>query len=118
MFVGGPIGDGKQPVSWIHRDDVVGLILLSLDNPEAKGAINAVSPNPTTGGELAEAIGATLNRPAWFRTPPSLVALFLGEAAEIVTTGQRVYPARAVELGYEFRQAHLVPALESILAPH
>lgn len=117
MFVGGPIGDGTQAVSWIHRDDVVGMILFALDHPEARGAINAVSPNPTTAGELAHAIGATLNRPSWLHTPPSLVALFLGEAAEIVTTGQRVYPTRAVELGYEFRQPHLVPALESILAP-
>jgi NAD dependent epimerase/dehydratase family enzyme len=56
-----------------------------------------------------------MNRPAWFRTPAAAMSLILGEAAEIVTTGQRVMPKRAIELGYEFRFARLIPALESIL---
>ena len=115
MFAGGPIGDGKQPISWVHRDDVVGMILFAIDNPEAKGPINAVSPNPTDGNALAKAIGSVMNRPAWFRTPAAAMSLILGEAAEIVTTGQRVMPKRAIELGYEFRFARLIPALESIL---
>jgi NAD dependent epimerase/dehydratase family enzyme len=58
-----------------------------------------------------------LNRPSRVTTPPALLSLLMGEAAEILTTGQRVFPAKAVELGYEFRHARLVPALESILAP-
>jgi uncharacterized protein len=115
LFGGGPIGNGKQVVSWVHRDDVVGLILLALDDPRAKGPINVVSPYPATSAELAHAIGGALNRPSSLRTPAFALKLAMGEAAEILTTGQRVFPRKAVELGYAFRHAHLVPALESIL---
>jgi uncharacterized protein len=117
MFAGGPLGDGRQVVSWVHRDDVVGILLLSLDNAEVSGPINAVSPNAATSKELADAIGIVLGRPSWFKTPESMLKIAMGEAAEILVTGQRVFPKRAAELGYEFRHARLVPALESILAP-
>lgn len=115
FFTGGPIGDGKQVISWIHRTDVVGMTLLALDNPGVRGPLNLVSPYPATSDELASAIGVVMNRPSWFRVPEAAVKLGMGDAAEILTTGQRVYPKRAVELGYEFRNARLVPALESIL---
>ncbi|AUX45875.1 hypothetical protein SOCE26_073710 [Sorangium cellulosum] len=114
FFLGGPIGDGKQVISWIHRDDVVGLILLALDNEAVRGPLNVTSPNPATGEEVAQAIGAVLRRPAWLRVPEVMVKLGMGDAAEIVTTGQRVQPRRAEELGYTFRRPLLVPALESI----
>jgi uncharacterized protein len=115
LFAGGPVGDGKQVVSWVHRDDLVGMVLLALDDERVKGPLNAVSPNAATGAELADAIGQVLGRASWLRAPAFAVKAAMGEAAEIVTTGQRVYPARAVELGYEFRHPRLVPALESIL---
>jgi uncharacterized protein len=116
FFAGGPIGDGRQVVSWVHRDDVVGIILLALDG-EISGPINAVSPHPATSKELADAIGIVTSRPSWLKTPEAVLKIAMGEAAEIITTGQRVFPRRAAELGYEFRQARLLPALESILAP-
>jgi len=115
MFAGGHIGSGTHAISWIHADDVVGLILLCLDNPEARGPINAVSPNSVTSAELAKSIGRTMHRPAWFNVPTSLIRLGMGEAAEFITTGQRVLPQRATELGYEFRWPNLDPALASIL---
>jgi hypothetical protein len=115
LFAGGPIGDGTQVVSWVHRDDVVGMILLALDNPAASGPINAVSPYPATSRELADAIGIVLHRPSWLRVPVGALKLLMGDAAEVLTTGQRVFPRRAAELGYEFRHARLTPALESIL---
>jgi hypothetical protein len=115
LFGGGPVGDGKQIVSWVHRDDVVGMILLALDDDRVKGPMNVVSPNPATSAELAHGIGAVLNRPSWIPAPVFALKLAMGEAAEILTTGQRVYPKKAVELGYEFRHAQLLPALESIL---
>jgi uncharacterized protein len=117
FFMGGPIGDGTQVVSWVHRDDVVGLFLLALDDDAIRGPINAVSPHPATSTELAKAIGSVLNRPSWLRAPKAAIELALGEAAELVTTGQRVFPRRAVDAGYAFHHARLVPALESILAP-
>jgi uncharacterized protein len=115
LFLGGPIGDGKQVISWIHGDDVVGLVLLAMDNDTVRGPLNVTSPFAATSEELAKAIGTVLNRPSWFRVPEVMVKIGLGDAAEILTTGQRVYPKRAAALGYEFRRARLVPALESIL---
>lgn len=115
LFVGGPIGDGKQVISWVHRDDVVGMILFGIDNDAAKGPINAVSPYAATNRQVADALGVVLGRPSFMPTPAAVVGLVLGEAASIVTTGQRVFPKKAAELGYEFRHARLVPALESIL---
>jgi uncharacterized protein (TIGR01777 family) len=115
MFVGGPVGKGDQIVSWVHREDVVGMILLALDNEELKGPINAVSPNPVTAAELAHDLGAVINRPSWLKMPGFALGIAMGEAAEVLTTGQRVVPRRAIDLGYEFHYARLVPALESIL---
>jgi hypothetical protein len=115
LFAGGPIGTGEQVVSWIHSDDIVGLILFALDDERARGPINAVSPNPVNGRELAVAIGRAMHRPSWFRTPKAMVQLVMGEAAEVVTTGQRVAPTRALELGYRFERPDLAPALASIL---
>jgi uncharacterized protein len=115
LYAGGPVADGKQVVSWVHRDDVVGILLLAIDNEQVKGPINAVSPNAVTSNELAEGIGIVMNKPSWLRVPKAAIELAMGEAAEILTKGQRVYPKRAVELGYEFRYARLIPALESIL---
>jgi uncharacterized protein (TIGR01777 family) len=115
LYAGGPIADGKQVVSWVHRDDVVGILLVAIDNGELKGPINAVSPNAVTSNELAEGIGIVVNKPSWLRVPKAAIELGMGEAAEILTKGQRVFPKRAVELGYEFRYARLIPALESIL---
>lgn len=115
MYVGGPIGDGKQVLSWVHRDDVIGMVLFAIDNEDAKGPINAVSPYAATNREVATALGTVLGKPSSLPTPAAVIGLVLGEAATIVTEGQRVFPTRATELGYEFRYARLVPALESIL---
>jgi uncharacterized protein (TIGR01777 family) len=117
LYAGGPMGDGKQMISWVHRDDVVGMLLLAIDNPEVKGPINAVSPNPVSSKELATAIGTVTSRPSWIPAPAFALKLAMGEAASILLTGQRVIPQRAIDLGYEFHRARLVPALESILAP-
>lgn len=117
LYAGGPMGDGKQIVPWVHRDDVVGMLLLAIDDPALRGPINAVSPNPVSSRELATAIGNVMSRPSWMPAPAFAIKLALGEAASILLTGQRVVPQRAIDVGYEFRRARLVPALESILAP-
>lgn len=115
MFVGGPIGSGNQVYSWIHVDDVAGLFVFSIDDERARGVINAVSPYPETAGTLAKTIGMVMGRPSFFKVPSFVTNAVLGEAAEIVTESQRVVPKRAIELGYEFRHARLLPAIESIL---
>ncbi len=115
MFGGGPIGRGSQVISWVHADDIVGLILYCLDNPAAQGPLNAVAPNPVTNEALAKSIGRAMHRPSWFRVPETFLKLGMGESSQIVTTGQHVVPQRAQELGYEFRWPNLDPALASIL---
>src|SRR5437667_12646640 len=65
MFVGGPVGSGKQWVSWIHHEDLIGVILLALDNPQAAGPINGTAPNPLTNRQFSKALGRALHRPSF-----------------------------------------------------
>jgi uncharacterized protein (TIGR01777 family) len=114
-FVGGPLGSGDQYMPWVHLDDVVGLVLLALDRPEATGPINLVAPESATMKELARTLGAVLHRPAVCSVPAAVLKLMLGEAAQVVLSSQRVLPRRATELGYRFQHPQLREALSSIL---
>jgi uncharacterized protein len=112
--VGGPVGKGDNKLSWIHLDDVVGLILLALDNPEVKGPINATSPYVTTQKELAKTIGSVTGNPA-VPVPEVVARLMLGGAVDVMIGSLHVHPRRAIDLGYEYHHARLVPALEAAL---
>jgi uncharacterized protein len=112
---GGPIGSGRQYVSWIHEADMVGLILLAVDNPAANGPLNATAPNPVTNKEMTRALGRMLHRPAFAPAPAFMLRLMLGEVADVVTGGQRVLPRKAQTLGYNFKFPTLEPALEDLL---
>lgn len=113
-FVAGPIGKGQNTVPWVHVDDVVGMITWALDDDAVSGAINCTSPYSTTGKGLAKAMASVLGKPA-FAAPEAFVRPILGDMIELVVGSQQVYPKRAVELGYEFHFARLVPALEQAL---
>jgi uncharacterized protein len=110
--IGGPVGSGKQWVSWIHHADIAGIFLFALDHSGATGPINGTAPNPVTNKELAKAQGRALHKPAFLPAPGLMLRLALGEVAQVVTTGQRVLPKRALGLGYEFQY----PAIDSALA--
>ena len=112
-FVGGPLGSGKQWMSWIHLEDHVRLILHIIDDPRASGPINATAPNPVQNKQFSRALGSILHRPSWLPTPGFMLRLGLGEMADILLTGQRVAPAAAQKLGFEFRHAELPKALEA-----
>jgi hypothetical protein len=114
-FVGGPVGSGEQWFPWIHVDDAVGLILYAIDHPEVRGPVNAVAPSAVRAKEFAAALGAALGRPSWLKVPRFLLKLGLGEAADVVATGQRVVPKAATEAGYIFRYKELAPALADIV---
>jgi len=116
LFAGGPAGSGKQWMSWIHHDDLVGLFLLALDKPEAAGPINGTAPNPLTNREFARALGRALHRPSFFPTPGFGLRLLLGEVAEVIVNGQRVLPRKALALGYKFRFPLIDAALTDVLA--
>jgi uncharacterized protein (TIGR01777 family) len=114
-FVGGAIGSGDQYVPWVHLDDVIGLILLALDRPEAVGPVNVVAPEPATMKQLARALGAVMHRPTLFSVPAAVLKLMMGEAAQVLLGSQRVVPKRARELGFRFHHPNLTEALRSIL---
>jgi uncharacterized protein (TIGR01777 family) len=116
MGLGGPIGSGKQWVSWVHHQDLVGILLLALDNPNAAGPINGTAPNPVTNREFSQALGQALNRPSFVPVPTFALKLKFGEVAGVLTTGQRVLPARALALGYPFQFPKLDAALRDALA--
>jgi uncharacterized protein len=111
LGVGGPVAGGRQYVPWIHADDVVGGLVFALDTATATGPINLTAPEPATNAELSKALGRVLHRPASAPVPGLAVRALYGEMAQIVTTGVRAIPRRLQELGYEFRQPALEPAL-------
>lgn len=114
--VGGPVAGGRQYVPWVHVDDVIGIVLAALDQVEWSGPVNATAPEPVTNRELSKALGAALHRPAFAPVPAAALKLLYGEMAQIVTTGQRALPARALVLGYRFRHPGLDEALRSALS--
>ena len=114
LGLGGPIGDGRQWMSWIHRDDHVALVLWLLDGAGRAGAYNATAPNPATNREFVRALGASLRRPALLPMPAFMARLLVGEMAHLLLTGQKVLPARAQAEGFRFRYPELAPALAAV----
>jgi hypothetical protein len=116
--VGGPIGNGRQYVSWIAMDDAVAAILHALSTPALRGAINVASPHPVTQAEFAKTLGRVLGRPTLLTVPAFGVKLMLGEmASETILASQRLTPARLLASGYAFRWPQLDSALRHLLAP-
>jgi uncharacterized protein len=113
MGLGGVVGSGRQWLSWIHVDDLVGIYLQALD--AADGQLNATAPNPVTNAELTRALGMALHRPTVLPAPTIALRVMLGEGAQILLTGQRVLPKRTQELGYRFRFERLEDALANLL---
>jgi uncharacterized protein (TIGR01777 family) len=116
MGVGGPVAGGRQYVSWIHVDDLVGMIRVAVSDERWLGPVNGTAPEPVTNRELAHALGHALHRPALLPVPGAALGLLYGEMAQIVTAGARVLPAKPLMLGYEFRHPHLDEALGAALS--
>jgi uncharacterized protein (TIGR01777 family) len=112
-FLGGRLGGGRQWMSWIHRDDVTGLIVDALADTRYTGAVNATAPTPVTNRDFTRALGRVLARPTVLPAPAFALRLALGEMADMLLTGQRVLPAAAERLGYRFRYRDLEPALRA-----
>jgi len=116
LFGGGPIGDGKQYLSWIHEVDEARAIRFLIETEEAHGAFNLTAPNPATNAEVGKAIAKVLNRPYYLPAPEFAFNLAFGEVGKLVTKGQRVMPERLLEHGFEFQFPELEPALQDILS--
>jgi len=115
LGLGGPLGNGRQWVSWIHLDDLCALFVHLLEHERCAGAFNATAPQPVTMKELASALGRVLHRPALLPAPAPMLRLALGEVADVLLTGQRVLPRRALESGFRFAHPALEPALRDLL---
>jgi hypothetical protein len=117
LFAGGPVGSGRQWVSWIDLRDVVGLILCALESPDLRGPLNVAAPDPRPQADFGRAVGRALRRPSWLRAPAWAVRLVLGDMATLALGSRRVWPAKALAMGYRFRRPTLEPALEEALGP-
>ncbi|HEY3316032.1 MAG TPA: TIGR01777 family oxidoreductase [Bacillota bacterium] len=116
LFIGGPLGSGRQWVPWIHRADLVGLIRFLLERDDAGGPYNGTAPNPVTNGDFCRTIARLLGRPCWLPVPAPALGLVLGEMADaLFLRGQRALPERALQAGFAFRYRELEPALRDIL---
>lgn len=115
LFAGGPIMPGTQWVSWIHRRDHIGLIQWALATSSVSGPVNAVAPGAVTMKTFCDALGQVLHRPSWLPVPGFALKAALGELGTLMTTGQRVSPAKALAGGYVFQFPALEPALRDIL---
>jgi hypothetical protein len=115
LGIGGPVAGGRQYISWIHRDDLVGVVGAALGSDWWQGAVNATAPTPVTNGEFSRALGRVLHRPALLPVPAFALRALYGEMAEIVTCGARVLPAKPLMLGYRYRHPDLDEALSATL---
>ena len=114
-FVGGPVGSGEQFLAWIQLEDLVGILLLALDNPAVSGPINGTAPQPVRMRDFAHTLGKVLHRPALVPVPEVALRLLLGEGAQVTLASQRVLPRRALDLGYKFRYPELQAAFTATL---
>lgn len=115
LGLGGPLGTGAQWMSWIHRKDLIGLIHFLLEKKDVRGVYNGTAPHPVTMREFSGTLGRVLHRPAFFPVPGFVLKILLGEMADMLLTGQRVIPKRAITAGYSFKFPSLEPALKEIL---
>lgn len=115
LFAGGPLGTGKQWFSWIHRDDLVNLIIEALTRSDLNGVLNATAPNPVRMSELCQTLGGVLKRPSWLPVPGFALEALLGEGAQVVLEGQQVLPKRAISYGFNYQYPTLKQALAEIV---
>ena len=116
LMIGGNLGSGEQWMSWIHIDDVVGLIDFSIHQKGIRGPLNGTAPNPQRNKDFGRTLGDVLNRPHWVPAPGFALKLALGDMSTLLLDGQSVIPKKALALGYTFHYPNLRPALEAILS--
>lgn len=114
FFAGGPVGTGRQWISWISRNDIAEAMAFLLKNEQAHGVYNLTAPNPLTNADFGKTIAQVLHRPYWMPVPAIAMKAIFGEMATVVLDGQRVIPRRLLESGYQFRHPDLKSALQAL----
>ncbi|HEX6034316.1 MAG TPA: TIGR01777 family oxidoreductase [Anaerolineales bacterium] len=115
LFLGGAFGDGKQAMPWIHFTDHTNAMRFLLENENAHGPYNLISPQPTSNAEFMQAIARALHRPYWFHVPKFLLWIVLGEMSILLAEGRYSQPKRLIELGFQFQFGQLQNAMEDLL---
>ena len=116
LFVGGPLGSGRQWMAWIHISDLLGALLFLMEDGRREGVFNLCAPHPVTSRELADTMGRLLRRPSRLPAPAFMLRAVLGEAASVLTASQRAVPHRLCDRGFAFRFARIGQALEHLIA--
>ena len=115
LGLGATIGSSRQPMPWIHLNDVINAITLAMENKHFSGVINLVSPHQINNLQFSKSLARALKRPLFFRIPEGLLKLFYGKAAHVLTQGQVVIPKRLQELKFKFAFSQIDEALKNIL---
>lgn len=114
FFVGGPLGSGRQVMSWIHLGDWVAMMAWLIEHRTANGAYNGSTPHPVTNAEFSKALGAAMGRPSWLPVPGFVLKILVGEMAGVaLLAGQRVVPRRALEGGFSFEHPEIAAAMRA-----
>lgn len=116
LGLGGPLGNGKQWMSWVHVDDVVGVILHAMQQANVRGPVNVTAPTPVRNEEFTKMLAQVLRRPAFLPAPAFGLRILLGEFADVLLASQRALPKRIQETGYKFHHPALEEALRATLA--
>ncbi|MDO0825495.1 TIGR01777 family oxidoreductase [Desulfosporosinus nitroreducens] len=114
-FIGGPLGNGNQWLSWIHIRDLTSMIRFIIEHQELAGPINAVAPNPVRMGEFSKMLGYVLARPSWLPVPEILLKIALGQMAEMLLHGQRAVPRKVLSADFKYKFPKLKAALENAM---
>lgn len=115
LFIGGPLGNGRQWWSWIHIQDVAGAMQFLIEHPEAAGPVNLTAPNPLTNNAFGKTLGQVLGRPHLIPVPALALRTLFGEAATVIVDGQRVLPTKLESYDYAYQFSDLKPALQDLL---
>lgn len=116
LFAGGPIGSGKQWISWIHLADEARALRFLIENESATGPFNLVAPQAVTNAQFAHALGRVMGRPAWLPVPGLMMKAMFGEVADLLLTGQRGVPRHLLDMGFQFHFPEFEGALRDALA--
>ncbi|MCH8170445.1 MAG: DUF1731 domain-containing protein, partial [Bacteroidetes bacterium] len=115
LFLGGPLGNGKQWFPWIHIKDEVDAIIFTIDNDKIKGPINLTAPNPVTMKDFAKSLGKVLNRPSFFNVPKLALRMVVGKVADVLVSSQRAEPKKLLDEGFIFNFTEVENALKDLL---
>lgn len=115
LFIGGPLGDGKQYFPWIHRQDLLRILVECIQNDTLSGPVNTTSPKVVTMSEFSDALGDVLHRPTLFKVPEFALSILLGEASQAITSGQRIEPKVLKKAGFKWDYPDVKSALADLL---